>query len=419
MSPLLLLDPAKSSDRAVLWRDDEALETSGRLFLMDAQRLFDRYRELQSYVGWTEADAQRMQQIGPLLAPHFPDLVEDFYSEIERHPDARKVITGGAEQVSRLKGTLVLWLQQLVSGQYDADYVFRRWKIGYRHVEIGLDQVFTNVALSRLRRGLLRLLDQCWTGPDPEPQEIRGILNTLLDLDLALIEDAYQTEYLLRQRAAERLALIGQVAGGIAHELRNPLNVVKTSVYYLLNARNPSPEKAASHLERIGRQVEHAEEVIAALVRFAKMSLPDLRSIEISEVIHSALQAIEPPANVRTAHVCPDGLRVVADGDQLRIVLENLIRNAYDAMPDGGELTVTVEVRRPYVDIHVADTGTGIESERLQRVMDPFYSTKSRGVGLGLAMAKALTEKNNGRISVRSEVGKGTTFTVGLKSPSS
>lgn len=382
---------------------------------MDAQRLSSRYRELQQYVGWTDSDAARIRSIGPLLSPHFPQLVEDFYAEIERHPDAVKVITGGTEQIQRLKGTQVQWLEQLVSGQYDTDYVFRRWKIGYRHVEIGLDQVFTNVALSRLRRGLLVVLDQVWTGPVSELLELRAILNTLIDLDLALIEDAYQTEHLLRQQATERLALIGQVAGGVAHELRNPLNVVKTSVYYLLNAKNPTPEKVASHLQRIERQVGQAEEVIAALVRFAKMPLPDLRPVEVETLITVALDSSERPALVQISRFCPSGLQAIADADQIRIVLDNLIRNAYEAMPEGGDLTVTASLRRPYVDIHVADTGSGIEPDKLQRVMEPFYSTKARGVGLGLAVAKALVEKNNGRISATSEIGRGTTFTVGLK----
>ena len=90
-------------------------------------------------------------------------------------------------------------------------------------------------------------------------------LNKLLDLDLAIIEDAYQTEFQRRQAVAERLATIGKVAGGVAHELRNPLNVVKTSVYYLLNAKNAPPEKIKTHLERIERQVGVADRVITAL----------------------------------------------------------------------------------------------------------------------------------------------------------
>ncbi len=101
-------------------------------------------------------------------------------------------------------------------------------------------------------------------------------LNKLLDLDLAIIEDAYQAEYMARLQRSERLATLGQVAGGVAHELRNPLNVVKTSVYYLLNARNPTPEKQAEHLRRIERNVELADNVITALSNFAKVPVPDL-----------------------------------------------------------------------------------------------------------------------------------------------
>jgi signal transduction histidine kinase len=382
---------------------------------MDAQKLYARYQELQRYVAWTDEDAQKVRELGPMLAPSFPALVDDFYQEIEKHPDAVKVITGGSEQIERLKGTLVLWLKELFSGTYDAAYVYRRWKIGYRHVEIGLDQVFTNMALSRLRKGVLRALDGVWTGSIEVLLARRATLNTLIDLDLALIEDAYQTEYMLRRQATERLVLIGQVAGGIAHELRNPLNVIKTSVFYLLNAKSPSAEKTAVHLDRIERQVGQAENVIASLVRFAKMPVPDLKPVEIPRLVAEVLATIDRAENVEVAESYPaDLVRAVMDEGQIRIVLENLVRNALDAMPEGGKLTISAAGQSPYVDIHVADTGHGIERDKLQRVMEPFYSTKARGVGLGLAMAKALVEKNNGRIMAASEPGKGSTFTVRL-----
>jgi two-component system NtrC family sensor kinase len=264
--------------------------------MMDADRLFDRYRELQSYVGWTETDAERVAAAATLLEPYFHGLIDDFYDEIARHADARKVITGGQVQIDRLKGTLVQWIRDLLSGRYDKEYVARRWRVGWRHVEIGLEQVYTNVALSRLRTGLIRSLHECWQGePLTLKETVRG-LNKLLDLDLAIIEDAYQAEYTSRLQRTERMATLGQVAGGVAHELRNPLNVVRTSVYYLLNARNPTPEKQADHLRRIERNVELADNVITALSNFAKIPVPELRPIAIEPMILEVL-TINPPGD--------------------------------------------------------------------------------------------------------------------------
>ena len=190
--------------------------------------LFERYEELQRYVGWTELDARAIQSIAGLLEGAFHAIVVDFYEEIDRHHEARKVLSGGAAQVERLKISLLGWLSDLCSGNYDADYVQRRWRVGLRHAELGLDQVFCNVAMARVRSGLLDALARGW---DREPAELQPAvlaLNKLLDLDLAIIEDAYQTERLARQQQIERLAGLGQISAGVAHELRNPLNVVKT-----------------------------------------------------------------------------------------------------------------------------------------------------------------------------------------------
>src|SRR5271166_2376526 len=101
---------------------------------MQTADLFRRYQDLQLYVGWTRTDEERIRAAAPLVDPHFPSLIDDFYAEIERHPDARRVITGGVQQIERLKGTLLQWLHELFFSPYDADYVVRRWRVGYRHV---------------------------------------------------------------------------------------------------------------------------------------------------------------------------------------------------------------------------------------------------------------------------------------------
>jgi len=384
---------------------------------MDSDALFHRYRELQQYVGWTDEDARRVTAFADTLEPYLPALIDDFYHEIERHPRAIRVLTGGAAQIERLKVTLGGWLRELLRGPYDKEYVARRWRAGGRHVEIGLDQVYTNVALSRLRRGLVRALEERGPAGLHDSSALRRSLNMLLDLDLAIIEDAYQTEYLARQQRSERLATIGQVAAGVAHEIRNPLNVVKTSVYYLLNAKQATPAKIAEHLQRIEKQVTVADGVIAALSNFAKMPIPDLRLMDLERCLRETLENNPVAETIRVNFEVPACVpRVLADSGQLAIVFGNLVRNAREAMPNGGELTLRAHREAGTVAIAITDTGAGIAPEHLHRIMEPLYSTKARGLGLGLALARAILDKNKGSLHVESELGKGSTFTVRLLS---
>lgn len=382
---------------------------------MNPAELYRRYQDLQAYVGWIDSDAERVQAVSDSLQPYLPPLIDDFYSEIDRHPEARRVFTEGQQQVERLKQSLLRWLGELLSGPYDQDYVVRRWRVGMRHVEIGLDQVYTNVALSRLRAGLIRALGETWQGNRDALLPTIISLNKLIDLDLAKIEDAYQAEHLARQQRHDRLAAIGQVAGGVAHELRNPLNVVKTSVYYLLTVRNARPEKTVEHLRRIEQHIGVADGVITTLSNFAKMPVPSQQPFSIETCVQEAL-AVNPVGDkIQVKLDFPPSLpRALGDVDQLRIVFANLIRNARDAMPDGGTLIIHGRLSGNEVETAVTDTGLGITQEDLSRIMEPLYSTKARGLGLGLALSRAILDKNKGSLQATSQLGTGSTFTVRL-----
>lgn len=380
---------------------------------MNQQLLFERYQDLQQYVGWTGEDAARIRAVAPLVEPHISELIDDFYAEIRRHPSANRVITGGPAQVERLKGTLRAWLGQLLQGNYDSEYVFARWQVGLRHVEIGLDQVYTNVALSRIRNGLVSLLCNSWPGSPQELSESLRSLNRLLDLDLAIIEDAYQHEFMQRQKRIERLVVLGQMASGIAHELRNPLNVVQTSVFFLKNAKNASAEKKEEHLDRIQRQVMVANDVITALSDFAKLPLPSTGPVPIRELLAELLAGIDLPKSISATIDCDEQMpAVVGDRRQLSIVFGNLIRNAVDAMPNGGHLCLRTVPEGPCLRVEIQDTGVGIAANDLQKVFEPFFSTKTRGIGLGLAITKAIVDNHRGQLMVSSKPGEGTCFTV-------
>ena len=169
-----------------------------------SSELFERYRDLQAYVGWCEEDATRIKSVAELVRQRTHLLIDDFYEEIERHPDASRVITGGPAQIARLKASLTAWLSESLEGRGDADYVTRRWKIGLRHAEIGLNPAYTSAAMSRLRNGLIDIISQA---PNQRPDETHRLVqsfNKLLDLDLSIIQDAYWAAYLKQEKLAER-----------------------------------------------------------------------------------------------------------------------------------------------------------------------------------------------------------------------
>ncbi|HZT79183.1 MAG TPA: ATP-binding protein, partial [Gemmataceae bacterium] len=148
---------------------------------------------------------------------------------------------------------------------------------------------------------------------------------------------------------------------------------------------------------------------------FAKMPLPNLRPLAVAPFLKEVLETNPVGDGVQAAIDCPPDLpAALADRDQLRIVLGNLVRNAREAMPKGGRLTLRGRAVDGAVEVTVTDTGIGIPREHLSQVMEPLYSTKARGLGLGLAIARAILDKNQGTLRVASEQGKGSTFIVRL-----
>jgi PAS domain S-box-containing protein len=164
--------------------------------------LFKRFQDLQAYVGWTEKDAARIRSTADLILQHTHLLIDDFYAEIQRHPETSRIITGGTAQIEQLKASLRVWLKESLEGRADEAYVTRRWKIGLRHAEIGLNPAYTSAAMSRLRNGLIEIASQT-NRPADEYRALVQSFNRLFDLDLSIIQDAYNAEYLKREKLAE------------------------------------------------------------------------------------------------------------------------------------------------------------------------------------------------------------------------
>jgi signal transduction histidine kinase len=207
--------------------------------------------------------------------------------------------------------------------------------------------------------------------------------------------------------------------GGLAEELvdtlRNPLNVVKTSVYYLLHAEHLSAEKKAEHLQRIERQVGIADRVIAALADFVGLPAPAIRPVDVSACLREALNGNLLPENVTISLDCPSGLPpVMGDARQLSLAFANLIRNACDTMPNGGTVSISVCRAGDCVDVEFADKGSGSRRGNRGRIAGPPLATKHRGIGLGLAISRAILDKHDAELRVQGEEGQGSVFFVRL-----
>lgn len=215
---------------------------------------------------------------------------------------------------------------------------------------------------------------------------------------------------------AERLATLGQFSGNISHELRNPLGVIDSSIYYLKMKLRDEDEKVTEHLDRIKSSVGSATGIIQSLLDLTRIKEPQLKKLDLMQITSEAINTSKVPTKVKAIQTFADQeIFVNADEEQLRMAFENIITNAVDAMAGEGILTVTVHATaQGKTEVSFADTGPGIAPENLDKVFQPLFSTKAKGIGFGLSITKMIIEKHGGTIQARSEPGEGATIIVRL-----
>jgi len=229
-----------------------------------------------------------------------------------------------------------------------------------------------------------------------------------------------QGEALVR---SERLAAIGRIAAQITHEIRNPLSSISLNAEELSErlrelGGKQSDAAAAALCDAIVREVDRLAAVTEEYLRYARVPKPQVARVDLNDVVRDLLDFVRPElvsGGVRVEQKVESHLpQVVADAGQIRQVLLNLVRNAREAMPSGGALSVSTRLVESGAAVDVRDTGPGIDPARLARIFDPFFTTKERGTGLGLALAQEIAREHGGELTCASTPGSGTTFTLRL-----
>ncbi|WP_342346984.1 PAS domain S-box protein [uncultured Nitrospira sp.] len=297
---------------------------------------------------------------------------------------------------------------------YGRDVMFQedRERI-WQHVQEALKdrKPFQSSYRIRTREGTIKWVWEQGCGIFSETGEVVGIEGYVVDItQQRALED--------QLRKTERLAELGTLASGMAHEIGTPMNVILGRAELLM--RKAPDERTRRGLETIVNQVERITKIMNQLLSFARKRPAERQGVNLEVVMIDVLDVLQE--RLGTQHiqvintVTPHLPKVLADPDHMNQVFLNLILNACQAMPDGGTLSLTLHPNRDTVELTVQDTGIGIPQEQLSKIFDPFFSTKAvgEGTGLGLTVVHGILQEHQGAICVTSVPGQGTTFIVSL-----
>lgn len=377
------------------------------------------FDELKQYVGFTDESTTALREFLPIAAPHFPRIVDDLCRTLDEHPDVRDVMAGDAAEDASLKRTLTRWLETLLSGPHDQRYFESRLRMGHDHVRNDLPQGQVCVAMNRIRITLSEVVDGDDRRPVARQRQTWVALQQVLDLDLAIMLESYREDLLARNRDAERLSTIGQLAAGIGHELRNPLAIMETSVFLLrqrlapLLAGQPDVDK---HLDRIASEIRRSANTINDLLGLAQNRAPARERTAIRAVVDEAIEMALVPAEVTIDVDVPAGLIGDIDRQQVRHVVANVVTNAVQALGGAGRVAISGRQRPGGLELRIQDDGPGVPRSIRRRIFEPLFTTKALGSGIGLALCRRIVEAHGGTIELDPQ-GPGATFVVRLPSP--
>lgn len=223
----------------------------------------------------------------------------------------------------------------------------------------------------------------------------------------------------------ERLAQLGGLLAGFAHEVRNPLSTIGLNLQLVLEdfqkAETTRDKRTHKRLSVVEQEVRRLQNILEEFLSFARAPEPKLVPVDLNEKLRQLCDFTQPEMQEQGVSLrffpAADVGRVPVDWDHLQAAVVNLLRNAKEATPTGGEVMVATTRQGEEVQLRVTDTGAGIQQENLARVLEPYFSTKKSGTGLGLPTVRRIVEEHGGRLGFESEPGKGTQFTLYLPAP--
>ena len=269
-------------------------------------------------------------------------------------------------------------------------------------VELFLPYVALTIENSTLIENLSRAKEELRRYADQLEQKVEERTRELMEMNDKLLK-------------AQRMAAIGELAGMIGHDLRNPLTSIAGAAYYLKRRLSQlGDERIIEMLDLIEKNIAYSNKIVNDLLDYSREVKLDITETNPENIVDEALAAVQIPSNIKVVKLVDKKPKMRADFEKLKRVFVNLIRNAVEAMPKGGTLTIKSMKKGGNVMFTVSDTGIGMTEEVMKKLWTPLFTTKAKGMGLGLAICKRFVEAHGGTITVESAPEKGATFTVTL-----
>jgi signal transduction histidine kinase len=384
----------------------------------------ERSRRLE-FLGLNEEDAIQLQSVHGMAEKSADEIIDRLYDHLLKFEPTRAFFSN-PEMLARVKSYQKRYFTELTEGRTDEAYFENRLRVGDTHQRIELLPQWYLGLYSRYFQLIIEQVREM-LGPEKALDLIPALTKQMF-LDIGLALDAYiQGGFIDKLRAErrvaqdlreelarkEKLAILGQLGGGVGHELRNPIAAMQASIYFLKMALedNPSP-KIQRHLKLLDTELSGANEIITNLLDFSRVRQPELMQTSAVDLLNEVLSR-QDFRSIQLVQEFQD-VNLVVDPSQIRQVMGNLVTNAIQAMPDGGSLTIRILKNGRAAYIEVADTGHGMTQETLAKIFQPLFTTKAKGIGLGLSVCESLVRVNGGSIRVVSTPGQGSTFTLEL-----
>ena len=395
------------------------------------------FSELKRYVRFTDDEQRLLRALGPELKLRAGGIADAFYERLRQHEAARRIFAS-EDQIERQKGQLVEWMLLLVAGPWDEAYAAARFRIGRKHVEIGLPQRYMFGAMALIRDELSELARRVNAADAVRREDTLRALHKILDVELALMLESYAESHVAevqrserleaaldkerlaeRTRRAEGLASLGTMAAGLAHEVRNPLNAAKLQLQLLQRklGRPTGPDltgaQAAAAL--VSNELNRLAVLVDEVLQFARPQPLRRSHVDLCETARTIVALAGPEAKLHGVDLrfsCSAVAMADLDDERIKQVLINLVRNAVDACESkgGGNVLLRVETSAEGAVIKVEDDGPGLPDPKAP-IFEPFYTTKPNGTGLGLSLVHRIVNDHGGTIGCESRPGR-TVFCV-------